>query len=157
MSVQSACPHGVQRACCPYCYCYPLPVNTTTTTDSTTNASATSGIAWHISPPGNYGLRTYRCAPCPTEWWGYDYCPDCNPKPASAPESAEGEEHMSLIDERQIALLDKARAAKDEAHRYFKSKNDKARLMEIQLEALRKEAAEGIAELNEDFPLPDDE
>ena len=99
------------------------------------------------------------CPFCAGQWRApvFTSCPYCNPKPAPAPESAEGEEHMSLIDERQIALLDKARAAKDEAHRYFKSKNDKARLMEIQLEALRKEAAEGIAELNEDFPLPDDE
>ncbi len=106
----------------------------------------------NIAPP-------WFCPLCAGQWWTpvLTPCPYCNPKPAPAPESAEGEEHMSLIDERQIALLDKARAAKDEAHRYFKSKNDKARLMEIQLEALRKEAAEGIAELNEDFPLPDDE
>ena len=106
----------------------------------------------NIGPP-------WFCPLCAGQWWApvYAPCPYCNPKPAPAPESAEGEEHMSLIDERQIALLDKARAAKDEAHRYFKNKNDKARLMEIQLEALRKEAAEGIAELNEDFPLPDDE
>lgn len=81
----------------------------------------------------------------------------CNPIPASAPESAEGEHPMSLIDEVQIQLLDEARSARDRAHRYFKSKNDKARLMEIQLAALRAEAAEGIKELNEDFPLPDDE
>jgi len=121
----------------------------TTTTDNT-STDLTTGHTWqaestNIAPPG--------------QWWTpvFTHRPYCYRKPASAPESAEGEEHMSLIDERQIALLDKARAAKDEAHRYFKSKNDKARLMEIQLEALRKEAAEGIAELNEDFPLPDDE
>lgn len=118
-----------------------------TTTDNTS-----TGLTANIALP-------WFCPLCAGQWWTpvFTPCPYCNPKPAPAPESAGGEEHMSLIDERQIALLDKARAAKDEAHRYFKSKNDKARLMEIQLEALRKEAAEGIAELNEDFPLPDDE
>ena len=128
----------------------------TTTTDNT-STDLTTGHTWqaestNIAPP-------WFCPLCAGQWWTpvFAPCPYCNPKPAPAPESAEGEEHMSLLDERQIALLDKARAAKDEAHRYFKSKNDKARLMEIQLEALRKEAAEGIAELNEDFPLPDDE
>ena len=126
-------------------------------TFGTFSPAVPTGYTWqaksaNIAPP-------WFCPFCAGQWWTpvLTPCPYCNPKPAPAPESAEGEEHMSLIDERQIALLDKARAAKDEAHRYFKSKNDKARLMEIQLEALRKEAAEGIAELNEDFPLPDDE
>ena len=139
------CPHGYFGATlpCPYCAGY------IATTDNT-STDLTTGPTWQAQSTN---------IPRAGQWWTpvFTPCPYCNPKPAPAPESAGGEEHMSLIDERQIALLDKARAAKDEAHRYFKSKNDKARLMEIQLEALRKEAAEGIAELNEDFPLPDDE
>ena len=74
--------------------------------------------------------------------------------PAPAPESAGGEEPMSLIDERQVEVLDAFRAARDTAKRHAQSKVDRATMMKIQAEALIAEARELVAELNEDTPYP---
>lgn len=80
---------------------------------------------------------------------GYD------PTPDSAPESAEGED-MSLIDERQVEVLDNFRNARDVAARHAQSKVDRATLMKIQAEALIAESRELVAELNENVPIPNE-
>lgn len=60
---------------------------------------------------------------------------------------------MSMVDERQIEVLDGFRNARDIAKRHAQSKVDRATLMKIQAEALIAEAKELVAELNEETPL----
>lgn len=79
-----------------------------------------------------------------------------NPNPVPAPESAGGEDPVSLIDERQVEVLDNFRAARDTAARHAQSKVDRATLMKIQAEAYIAEARELIAELNENLPMPNE-
>ena len=79
-----------------------------------------------------------------------------NPNPVPAPESAGGEEQVSLIDERQLEVLDGFRNARDIARRHAQTKVDKATLMKIQAEALIAESRELVAELNEDTPYPNE-
>lgn len=80
----------------------------------------------------------------------------CNFKSVPAPESAGGEEQVSLIDERQLEVLDGFRNARDIAARHAQSKVDRATLMKIQAEAYIAEARELIAELNENLPMPNE-
>lgn len=61
---------------------------------------------------------------------------------------------MSLIDERQVEVLDAYRAARDVAARHAQSKADRATLMRIQASALDAEAVELVNELNEATPIP---
>ena len=63
---------------------------------------------------------------------------------------------MSLIDERQVEVLDGFRSARDAAARHAQSKVDRATLMKIQAEALIAESRELIAELNENVPMPNE-
>ena len=79
----------------------------------------------------------------------------CN-KSVPAPESAGGEEPVSLIDERQVEVLDGFRNARDLAARHAQSKVGRATLMKIQAEAYIAEARELIAELNENLPMPNE-
>ena len=107
--------------------------------------------------------QTYDCRKC--GWTTYNTyerpsrCLQCesesNPEPA--PESAGGELSLSLIDERQVEVLDAFRAARDVAARHAQSKVDRATLMKIQAEAYIAEARELIAELNENLPMPNEE
>lgn len=137
----------------------------TTTTD---NASGYSG-GWYPQTPTvplcRKHLLALPCAQCLLEtqsiWCGIHPgaplpCPWCPQRfnPAPAPESAGGEEPMSLIDERQVEVLDAFRAARDTAKRHAQSKVDRATMMKIQAEALIAEARELVAELNEDTPYP---
>lgn len=71
----------------------------------------------------------------------------------STPAKSE-EENLSLIDERQVELLDGYRAARDLAARHAQSKADRASLMRIQASALDLEAEELINEINEATPMP---
>lgn len=138
----------------------------TTTTDNTT------GNYTYIGGGGVRGLGClcFSCArPVSVDWGsscvhGYIYfCPwcstttntHCNPTPDSAPESAEGED-MSLIDERQVEVLDNFRNASDVAARHAQSKVDRATLMKIQAEALIAESRELVSELNENVPIPNE-
>ena len=63
---------------------------------------------------------------------------------------------MSLIDERQLEVLDGFRNARDIARRHAQTKVDKATLMKIQAEALIAESRELVAELNEDMFYPNE-
>jgi len=63
---------------------------------------------------------------------------------------------VSLIDERQVEVLDGFRNARDIAARHAQSKVDRATLMQIQAEAYIAEARELIAELNENLPMPNE-
>lgn len=123
---------------CYYCH---QPTTTTTTTNNTTTTS--------------WGSISYWCPHCNFKWWGYTHCPHCNPTPDSAPESAEGED-MSLIDERQLEVLDDFRRARDAAKRHAQTKVDKATMMKIQAEALIAESRELVSEINEETPYPNE-
>ena len=64
---------------------------------------------------------------------------------------------MSMIDDRQIEVLDGFRAARDTAKRHAQTKVDRATLMKIQAEALIAEARELVADINEETPFPNEE
>lgn len=135
-----------------------------TTTDSTSGFFAdgwycTCGV-WVCAGSTHVCHRPFTCLIHP---WATLPCGWCDQQqqiikrlfnPAPAPESAGGEEPMSLIDERQVEVLDAFRAARDTAKRHAQSKVDRATMMKIQAEALIAEARELVAELNEDTPYP---
>lgn len=95
------------------------------------------------------------CPRCFYNHWEDSPCVKSNPAPA--PESAGGETKLSLIDERQVEVLDDFRSARDTARRYAQTKVDRATLMKIQAEALIAESRELVAELNEDVPYANEE
>ena len=104
----------------------------------------------HGCPQDNY-RQCFYCG----QLFGNNWICSCN-KSAPAPESAGGEEPVSLIDERQVEVLDGFRNARDIAARHAQSKVDRATLMKIQAEAYIAEARELIAELNENLPMPNE-
>lgn len=128
-----------------------------TTTDSISGSSVSG---WYCScgvwVSGGSTHGCYRPFTCLIHPWATLPCAWCPQRfnPVPAPESAGGEEPMSLIDERQVEVLDGFRAARDTAKRHAQSKVDRATMMKIQAEALIAEARELVAELNEDTPYP---
>ena len=96
---------------------------------------------------------TYRCLFCCQEYQWNERC-SCNQVAPFAPAKSKEEPEVSLIDEKQVELLDGYRAARDLAARHAQSKADRAELMRIQAEALDKEAIELVNEINEGTPLP---
>lgn len=115
--------------------------------------------------PGNWADYVTPGCPCGTcgllVWWGESHngfpcVKRTKSNPVPAPESAGGEEPVSLIDERQVEVLDGFRNARDIAARHAQSKVDRATLMKIQAEAYIAEARELIAELNENLPMPNE-
>lgn len=72
--------------------------------------------------------------------------------PTAAAETAE-EYPVSLIDDKQVELLDLMRDSRDRAARYAQTKRDRATLMRIQAKALEKESDEIVNEINEGTPL----
>lgn len=97
------------------------------------------------------------CSHCyANHYYGFPCVKRTKSNPVPAPESAGGEEPVSLIDERQVEVLDGFRNARDIAARHAQSKVDRATLMKIQAEAYIAEARELIAELNENLPMPNE-
>lgn len=99
------------------------------------------------------------CVNCGLTWSGHDpnllYRPvfGCSPR---VPVKDEEDFSMSLIDERQVEVLDDFRAARDAAARHAQSTVDRATLMKINAEAKIAAARELIAELNENTPYPNE-
>lgn len=84
-------------------------------------------------------------------------CSECDDQKQPSVAANDVEEPMSMIDERQVEVLDNFRSARDVARRHAQSKVDRATLMKIQAEALIAESRELVAELNEETPYPNEE
>ena len=122
----------------------------------TTDSTAMPGNwADYVTP--DYWGWTPLCSHCyANHYYGFPCVKRTKSNPVPAPESAGGEEPVSLIDERQVEVLDGFRNARDIAARHAQSKVDRATLMKIQAEAYIAEARELIAELNENLPMPNE-
>ena len=122
----------------------------------TTDSTAMPGNWADYVTPDCWGW-TPLCSHCyANHYYGFPCVKRTKSNPVPAPESAGGEEPVSLIDERQVEVLDGFRNARDIAARHAQSKVDRATLMKIQAEAYIAEARELIAELNENLPMPNE-